>query len=164
MPKDDMDNAAAVARIEAAFPLSFLIHQLEMKLGAQARALIAKHGDLTLPQWRIIRVIGMDAADGSTAIRKVLGFDKSQFSKTVSQLQARGLVAVHDHPTDRRQFRLTLTDEGREALDRLTPELDARNDFLMQVLSPEERSLIRSALMKLSIAAETTDIPTGTDE
>ncbi|WP_238367699.1 MarR family winged helix-turn-helix transcriptional regulator [Mesobacterium pallidum] len=163
MPKNDKDNAAAVARIEAAFPLSFMIHQLEMKLGAQARALIAKHGDLTLPQWRIIRVIGMDTADGSTAIRKVLGFDKSQFSKTVSQLQTRGLVEVLDHPTDRRQFRLALTDEGRAALDRLTPELDARNDFLMQALSPEERSLIRSALLKLSIAAETTDIPTGSD-
>ncbi|NVO26735.1 winged helix-turn-helix transcriptional regulator [Donghicola sp. C2-DW-16] len=140
-----------------------MIHQLEMKLGAQARALLMKHGDLTLPQWRIIRVIGMDAADGSTAIRKVLGFDKSQFSKTVSQLQARSLVEVLDHPTDRRQFRLALTDEGRAVLCRLTPELDARNNFLMQALSSEERSLIRSALMKLSLAAETTDIPTGTD-
>lgn len=163
MPRDDKDNSEAVARIEAAFPLSFMIHQLEMKLGAQARALIAKHGDLTLPQWRIIRVIGMDAADGSTAIRKVLGFDKSQFSKTVSQLQARGLVEVLDHPTDRRQFRLAVTNEGRLVLDRLTPELDARNDFLLQALSPEERAIIRSALQKLSVAAEITDIPSGSD-
>ena len=163
MPSDEKDNAEAVARIEAAFPLSFMIHQLQMKLGAQARALLAKHGDLTLPQWRIIRVIGMDAADGSTAIRKVLGFDKSQFSKTVSQLQTRGLVEVLDHPVDRRQFRLALTGEGRAALDRLTPVLSARNAYLMQALSPEERALIRPALQKLSIAAETTDIPTGTD-
>lgn len=163
MPRDDRDSAEAVARIEAAFPLSFQIHQLSLKLAAQARGLIAKHADLTLPHWRIIRVIGMDAADGSTAIRKVLGFDKSQFSKTVGQLQARGLVTVADHPTDRRQFRLLLTDEGRAALNALTPELDARNAYLMNSLSSAEQAVIRSALAKLSQAAEIVDIPTGTE-
>lgn len=161
MPRDDRDTAEAVARIEANFPLSFQIHQLSLKLAAQARALIARHGDLTLPHWRVIRVIGMDAADGSTAIRKVLGFDKSQFSKTVSQLQASGLVAVSEHSTDKRQFRLSLTPEGRAALDALTPDLDARQAFLMAALSPEEQAVIRSALTKLSDAAEITDIPTG---
>lgn len=161
MPRDDRDTAEAVARIEANFPLSFQIHQLSLKLAAQARALIARHGDLTLPHWRIIRVIGMDAADGSSAIRKVLGFDKSQFSKTVSKLEARGLVKVSDHPTDKRQFRLSLTPEGRAALDVLTPDLDARQAFLMASLSPEEQAVIRSALTKLSHAAEVTDIYSG---
>ncbi len=159
--EDSTADTEAAARIETALPLSFMIHQLSLKLAAQARAVIARHGDLTLPHWRVIRVIGMEAADGSTAIRKVLDFDKSQFSKTVNQLQARGLVAIADHPTDKRQFRLSLTPAGRDALDQLRPALDARQAFLMQALTPEEQAVIRSALVKLGQAAEITDFPTG---
>jgi hypothetical protein len=35
--------------------LPFQISQLNAKLAAQARAIIARHGTLSLPEWRIIR-------------------------------------------------------------------------------------------------------------
>lgn len=171
MAKDDKDTAQpidtakiktapnnAVTNSEVTFPLAFQIHQLDLKLAAQARTLIAGHGDLTLPQWRIIRIIGMGAADGSTSIRKTLDFDKSQFSKTVSQLQANGLVEQSKHPSDGRQFCLILTKAGQAALDSLSPVLGARNEALMQSLNEEEQAVIHTALSKLSLAAQVTDI------
>ena len=54
MQGDFTDDEDAASRIETALPLSFMIHQLSLKLAAQARAVIARHGDLTLPHWRII--------------------------------------------------------------------------------------------------------------
>ncbi|MBV6637661.1 MAG: winged helix-turn-helix transcriptional regulator [Mameliella sp.] len=157
------DDTTAASQFRDAFPVSFLIHQLEQKLSAQGRALIARHSDLTLPQWRIIRVVGLGVAEGSTALRKVLGFDKSQFSKTVNQLQARGLVSLSTHPRDGRQFCLSLTEAGRETLHRLAPVLDARNAFLMQALSEDERNVIRTMLLKLTRAAEVSELPDGLD-
>ncbi|MGR3802783.1 MarR family winged helix-turn-helix transcriptional regulator [Marinibacterium profundimaris] len=161
MPQGKLDQDTETADFRSGLPLSLLIHQLAMKIDAQGRALIARHGDLTLPQWRIVRVLGLGAPEGSTALRKVLGFDKSQFSKTVNQLQERGLLSVTDLPTDGRQLRVSLTDAGRAVHERLAPVLEARNDHLMQALAPEERRVIRSALSKLSHAAEATELPKG---
>lgn len=157
MPREDNDKLKTVAQTEAVFPLSFQIHQLSLKLAAQARTLISRHGDLTLPQWRVIRIIGFGTNEGSTSIRKTLDFDKSQFSKIVSQLQEHGFVEITDHPSDGRQFCLVLTKTGRDALDALSPTLDSRNEALMQALSTDERTMIESALSKLSIASEVTD-------
>lgn len=163
MSRDKMDRDTKATEAGQELPLSLVIHQLALKIDAQGRALVARHSDLTLPQWRVIRVIGLEALDGSTALRKVMGFDKSQFSKTVNQLHARGLLAVSEHPHDRRQLHLSLTAAGRAVLDRLAPVLDARNDHLMKALAPEERKIIRAALSKLARAADVTELPKGKD-
>lgn len=163
MTKDNKAIVKTTPHGQVTFPLPFLIHQLDLKLAAQARTLIAGHGDLTLPQWRIMRIIGIGAGDSSTSIRKILDFDKSQFSKTVSQLQASGMVELTAHPSDGRQFCLILTKAGQTALDGLSPILDARQEALMNSLNAQERAVIHSALSKLSVAAQEVDIsPTKT--
>ncbi|WP_370204764.1 MarR family winged helix-turn-helix transcriptional regulator [Pararhodobacter marinus] len=164
MPQNRITDDGQSDRPRRELPLSLVIHQLSLKIDAQGRALVARHSDLTLPQWRVIRVIGLEAPDGSTALRKLMGFDKSQFSKTVNQLRARGLLAVSAHPEDGRQLQLSLTEAGRAVLDRLGPVLDARNDLFLQALAPEELKVIRSALSKLGRAAEITDFSKGDDE
>jgi DNA-binding MarR family transcriptional regulator len=157
MPRDRDGNSEKLEPIETFLPLAYQIHQLDMKLAAQARAVIARHEGLTLPQWRVLRVIGMQVATSSTAVRKTLGFDKSQFSKTVGSLVEADLIRVGPHATDRRQSELKLTSQGRAVLDQLGPILDDRNEHLLAALSATERKVIASALAKLSRAAETTE-------
>jgi len=142
-----------------AFPISFQVHLLNLRLAAQARAVIARHGDLTLPQWRIIRLIGLDPSQGSTGHRKALGFDKSQFSKTITALVDQDYIRTEPHPLDKRQFIPTLTEKGLAALARLAPELDRRQAHLASALTPEEQRLIGPILEKLYAAAEATEFP-----
>lgn len=144
---------------QTAFPIAFQVHLLNLRLAAQARAVIARHGDLTLPQWRIIRLIGLDPSQGSTAHRKALGFDKSQFSRTIAVLVNETYIETRDHPTDKRQFIPVLTDKGRAALARLEPELDRRHAFLLSALSTDEQQMIGPILEKLYRAADVTDFP-----
>ncbi|MCA0850421.1 MarR family winged helix-turn-helix transcriptional regulator [Salipiger thiooxidans] len=140
-----------------AYPIAFQIHLLNLRLSGQARAIIARHGDLTLPQWRIIRLIGLDPSQGSTAHRKALGFDKSQFSKTVATLVERGYIETQPHPTDKRQFIPVLTGKGHLALNKLEPELDRRQAHLLSALTPEEQRMIAPMLEKLFAAGEATE-------
>lgn len=145
--------------LEQTFPISLQVHLLNLRLAAQARAVISRHGDLTLPQWRIIRLIGLDPSRGSTGHRKALGFDKSQFSKTIAALVEDNYISIQPHPTDKRQFVPALTDKGHAALRRLEPELDRRQAHLSAALTQKERELIGPILQKLYAAAETTDFP-----
>ena len=83
MAKSDLDSA-----IELRLPLPLLVFQLHSALNAQARALISKRGDLSLAQWRVLRLISLDVAHASTALRKLMGIDKSQFSKEIGAMVA----------------------------------------------------------------------------
>ncbi|MBL6428944.1 MAG: winged helix-turn-helix transcriptional regulator [Maritimibacter sp.] len=157
MPRDRDSTDDTLDPFETFLPLAYQIHQLDMKLAAQARAVLSNQDGLTLPQWRIIRVIGMQVASGSTAVRKTLGFDKSQFSKTIGSLVEQGLIEVGPHPSDKRQSELKLAPKGRAVLDQLGPILDDRNRRLMAALSSAEQNMIVSALAKLSAAAELTE-------
>jgi DNA-binding MarR family transcriptional regulator len=137
--------------------LPFQIAQLNAKLATQARIIIARHGTLSLPEWRIIRVVGMGVASSSTAVRKTSGIDKGQFSKTVNRLVKEGYVELLPFNGDKRQFEIQLTPKGKKAHDRLAPQLDARQRHLLAALGPAERKTIFSAIRALATAAETTE-------
>ncbi|MFZ0529335.1 MAG: MarR family transcriptional regulator [Propionicimonas sp.] len=66
-------------------------------------------------------------------------------TRTVNCLVERGLVAREDHPSDGRCKVLSLTGDGHDLLDRVAR---ARNDWMvhqLEVLSEEERLLLRDA-------------------
>ena len=155
MKGDTKTKAADSAHLEPIeMLLSFQIVQLTAKLNVQARAILARHGDLSVPQWRIIRVIGMGLATTSTPIRKAAGIDKSQFSKTVNVLVGKGLVAAKPCAEDRRQSALELTAPGWAIYRRIGPEMSRRNEHLLASLSPRERATIHGTLRALSAALE----------
>lgn len=66
-------------------------------------------------------------------------------TRTVSCLEAEGLVERHAHPTDGRQVVIRLSPRGRELLD---ADRRRRNAWLVQrlrELTPEERAVLRQA-------------------
>lgn len=152
MSKTTRDSA-----IDLDLPLSFQIAQLHSALNAQAKAIIARYGNLNIAQWRIIRLVAWDIANTTTAVRKAAGIDKSQFSKTLSVLEKEGFVEILPYEDDRRQHLIVLTEKGVSAHDQLGPELDARHQHLLAALTPEQRAVIHDAIKALSEAAQTTE-------
>ena len=155
MVKSDIESA-----IELRLPLPLLVFQLHSALNAQARALISKRGDLSLAQWRVLRLISLDVATTSTALRKLMGIDKSQFSKEIGALVAQGYVESAPYRADRRQQLLSLTDKGRAAYAAIAPALDARQAHLMAALTDDQRAVMFEAIKALSEAAQRTDFDT----
>ncbi len=137
--------------------LGFLFAQLHIALNAQARSVIARHGDLTLAQWRIIRLVASGQFQGSTGIRKAACIDKSQFSKTVHLLEKNGYLLVSEHSDDKRQFNLALTPKAERAHTKLVPDLSKRNAHLMNALPPEQRKTIVQTIKTLITAADVSD-------
>lgn len=152
MVKSDQENA-----YDPNLPLPMLIAQLHSALSTQARMIISRHGMLTLAQWRVIRLISLGRQNTSTALRKLAGIDKSQFSKEVGQLVSLGLVELAPYNRDRRQQVLNLTKHGQEQLDRLRPILDARQAHLRDAIGPDQLDKFRNAIGALIVAAQKAD-------
>lgn len=144
-------------------PLPMLIAQLHSALNAQARAVLSNYGTLNLAQWRIMRLVGTGIAETSTSVRKIIGLDKSQFSKEVNALIKFGYIAAETFERDKRQQRLELTQIGRDALNRLLPVLKVRHDHLTNSMSPTQQAMIRDALAALEEATKKTDFETNTN-
>ncbi|UWQ93743.1 MarR family winged helix-turn-helix transcriptional regulator (plasmid) [Rhodobacteraceae bacterium M382] len=153
-----MTKSAAEA-IAKGLHIPFQIAQLHSALSTQAKAIISRHGDLNLAQWRIVRLVALDIANTTTAVRKGAGIDKSQFSKMLGVLEDKGYLKLRPFEEDKRQHLIELTEKGRTSHDRLGPVLEARQEHLVSALTADEQATVLKAIKLLSEAAQKTDFP-----
>src|SRR5579859_6157006 len=66
-------------------------------------------------------------------------------TRVIAVLEERGLVRRAAHPTDRRQVILTVTQQGRDLVDRVRRRKEAWLAQRLQELSPEEVEILRAA-------------------
>jgi DNA-binding MarR family transcriptional regulator len=74
-------------------------------------------------------------------------------TRVIAVLEERGLVRREPHATDRRQVILTVTDDGRDLVQRVRRRREAWLAQRLQELAPAERQVLRAAapiLEKLS--------------
>jgi MarR family 2-MHQ and catechol resistance regulon transcriptional repressor len=83
-------------------------------------------------------------------LRRRLQTSKANATEVVTTLARRGLVARHRVDRDRRTVVVTLTDSGREVVDRLFPEHSARVGETFAVLDEAEKRSLASICRKLA--------------
>ena len=66
-------------------------------------------------------------------------------TRVIAVLEERGLVRREPHATDRRQVILTVTDDGRDLVQRVRRRREAWRAQRLQELTPGERQTLRAA-------------------
>ena len=86
------------------------------------RQLLADSG-LSLPDYDVLT--GLSVADGErmqiTVLAAQIGWERSRVSHHVRRMSSRGLVTCDPSAADRRITEVTLTDQGRHALEQAAP-------------------------------------------
>jgi DNA-binding MarR family transcriptional regulator len=106
--------------------------------------------DLTMTQLKMLHVL--DNAEGEltpSELAKRLGLSPAAAGRAVDALTRQGIVARREDEEDRRVKRLSLTETGRSAVDRITT---ARRDGFIKLaesLAPPQREALSSALQPL---------------
>jgi DNA-binding MarR family transcriptional regulator len=79
-----------------------------------ARALQTAGAELTLPQWRVLVIVGGSPRGASVSdVAARLGSELSPASRLIGRMERRGLVETGKTDPDRRVTRVRLTDRGR---------------------------------------------------
>ncbi|MGM9606825.1 MAG: MarR family winged helix-turn-helix transcriptional regulator [Oscillospiraceae bacterium] len=114
----------------------FLRNHTEGK-GSQRRVLffLREHGPMT--QREILEEMGVRA---------------SSLSELLSKLEAKGYVKKEKSETDKRNYNVSITDEGIQALEEMHVKHQAAMSDLLSDLSPEERRQLAALLEKLHTA------------
>jgi DNA-binding MarR family transcriptional regulator len=109
--------------------------------------------DITMPQAKLLYLLGALGELHMSQLVQRLGVSLSTISGLVDRLVDHGLVIRREDPVDRRQVLVGLTDAGRTFIDRFR-ELNARQmRALLEQLDDADLDHVRTGLVALGRAA-----------
>jgi DNA-binding MarR family transcriptional regulator len=135
----------------------FLPYRLSILSNRISRAIAARYADvfgLTIPEWRIIAVLGRRPGLTAKEIAEATEMDKVAVSRAVAKLvEARRVRADADRDDARRQL-LNLTREGEAVHARIAPIALESEQKLLTALNTRERETLDALLDRLLEAAK----------
>jgi DNA-binding MarR family transcriptional regulator len=135
----------------------FLPYRLSILSNRVSRAIArryAKTFDLTIPEWRIIAVLGRRPGLTAKEIAEATEMDKVAVSRAVARLvSARRVVGRADETDARRQI-LALTREGESVHARIAPIALASEERLLSALDAKERAQLDALIDRLLDSAK----------
>lgn len=117
-----------------------------------ARAYQDRFG-LTIPQWRLICVLGGERRMTQAQLVARTVMDKVTVSRAAQGLAVRGLIDRADNLADGRSHVLTLSEDGRRLFAEIAPLALAYEAALTEGLEADEVQLLRRLLGRLQAAA-----------
>ena len=134
----------------------FLPYRLSILSNRVSRAIArryAKAFDLTIPEWRIIAVLGRRPGLTAKEIAEATEMDKVAVSRAVARLMAAKRVAARADAEDARRQLLTLTREGESVHARIAPIALASEQSLLASFRERERAMLDGLIDRLLAAA-----------
>lgn len=136
----------------------FLPYRLSILSNRVSRAIAARYAkvfDLTVPEWRIIAVLGRRPGLTAKEVAEATEMDKVAVSRAVARLvEAKRVAARADRDDARRQI-LSLTAQGESVHARIAPIALASEQRLLSALDAREREQLDVLLDRLLDAAKT---------
>ena len=144
--------------------------QLGRAMGAsfQAFSVLVDDKGLRAGHYAVLQVISDHPGISQTQLSLAVGRDKTTLTPLLKEMELGGLIARHDHPTDRRSRLLDLTALGRKKLSILAACAARHERQLDAILGDGERAMLLALLNKvadgLTLAGDGDDGDQATDE
>jgi DNA-binding MarR family transcriptional regulator len=129
--------------------VAFLLAQL----GAHAAALFAERIrplQLTPPQAGVLRRLAQFPGQSQRELADALGMHAPRLVALIDELEDRGLVARDRDPGDRRNYAISLTDEGRRLLAELGRVARQHEHTITAALDDDERAQLLALLRRIA--------------
>ncbi len=145
-------DTIATMDLQKFFP--YRVSRLAEAVSLATAQVYAKRFKLTRDEWRVVAALA-DAGEVKTAqILESSTLDKMRVSRAVARLERDGLVARSPDPDDGRGHRVRLLPAGAALYGKVVPMVQAREEFLLAALDPEERAVLDRAMAKVRERAE----------
>ena len=143
-----VEETAGPLRLERFLPYRFSI--LAKRLSDNLAGEYADRFGLTIPEWRVMAVLGRDQELSASGVCDRTLMDKVTVSRAVARLVQQGRVASQVDAEDRRRANLSLTAKGRKVYREIVPLARTYEARLLEGLSPREQQSLDRLLSKLA--------------
>jgi len=131
---------------------SFLPYRLSVlsnRVSSTIAALYADRFSLTIPEWRVIAVLGRFPDLSAAELVQRTEMDKVAISRAVSRLLKTGRIRRQVFPGDRRRSLLELSKAGQKVYQQIVPLARSYEEGLLSALSERQKSTLDSLLNAL---------------
>lgn len=130
--------------------VTYQVTVLAQMFGREAARVYSSKWGLSLPQARIMTVLGKLPGMSLRELTDQTQMDKGQISRVVTQMEADGLITRESDKNDGRRLILTLTPSGAKLHDQTIGTAESRQKAILSVLTREELDDLNATLAKLS--------------
>lgn len=116
---------------------------------------------IRIPHYAVMATLAEFGPSSQKAIAESVGFDKSDVTKLINELQERGLLQRLQDKEDNRRHRVTLTGKGKQQLEASDQELAAAMKSFLRGLSASEYRQLNQLLLKAIQVHDERFIPTA---
>ena len=139
-----VDAASSMLDMQAFFPYRLAV--LADAVSRTIAELYAQRFSLTRHEWRVLVALANSERTTARDVALYSTLDKMQVSRAVDGLERRGLLVRGEGRADRRTKQLKITPAGRALFGKIVPMVKERQDWLLAVLSAEERAVLDRAM------------------
>lgn len=135
----------------------FLPYRLSILSNRVSRAIAARYArtfNLTIPEWRIIAVLGRQPGLTAKEVAEATEMDKVAVSRAVARLVAAKRVSARADADDARRQMLALTREGESVHARIAPIALDNERRLLATLDARERAQLDALIDRLLVTAK----------
>jgi DNA-binding MarR family transcriptional regulator len=122
-------------------------------VGIAAASVAELEDGVTVPQLRVLVMVHTRGPLNLSAVAAALEVNPSNGSRTCDRLIRAGLLDRRDSPEDRRNVTLTLTDAGRNLVEKLTKQRRSAIERVLRKMDAADRAQLAELLDKFATAA-----------
>lgn len=160
MKTKNREPARAETDTQAFHLEDFLPYRLSVTSNHVSRLFARRYSEafgLTIPEWRVLAVIGRFGTLSPSAVGEWTAMDKVKVSRASASLVARGLVRQNQDPKDGRGRLLRLTRKGATVHAGVVPLARELEATLAEGLTRTEWAALNKTLVKLNVHVQTID-------
>ncbi|WP_343840695.1 MarR family winged helix-turn-helix transcriptional regulator [Bowmanella denitrificans] len=114
--------------------LPYRLTTLSNKISQALAAQYSERFDLSIPEWRIVAVLGEGVALSAAEIVQRTAMDKVAVSRAVKKLLEKGRLEKNQDTNDNRRFALSLSEAGKTLYEEVVPiALDYEKRLIAQL-------------------------------
>ncbi|HEY1709312.1 MAG TPA: MarR family winged helix-turn-helix transcriptional regulator [Rhizomicrobium sp.] len=144
-----MPNSETLAALDLDGFVPYRLSVLSNRVSSAIAREYSERFGLSIPEWRIMAVLGQSPGLSSRAVAERTAMDKVQVSRAVATLVETKRVQKQVDSEDGRVARLSLTPKGRAIYDEIVPLALHLEEVFLGALSVEERAQFDRLIMKL---------------
>lgn len=109
----------------------------------------AQRFGLSRDEWRILAALAEEDAMRTIDLIAHTTLDKMQVSRALARMETMALIEREQDPEDARARIVRPTGAARKLYNKIVPMVQAREAFLLDALTPEERRVLLDAMNKV---------------
>jgi DNA-binding MarR family transcriptional regulator len=125
------------------------LHEVIYKMSHHANAVMEERKSLDFSQFKLLMMITEEPEFNQKTLADCVGITQAGMSKTILNLEKKGIIVSQINKNNRRERRLVITELGQKLLQENMHPIEELSDELFSALTTEEVDTLEAILHKL---------------